>query len=373
MKGKLAGLGAINGFFFAVCAAFLLTATVGAETRVSGIIKKDTDWRSDQGPYLVVGDIWVKTSAVLRIEPGTVIRVASRERRMKRDTANVIPQLDHSDSQMVSIKIEGGIVCRGEREEPIRFLPIDTLGKSPIMWYGIVLDGVSEDYTEFSYVEVSGAVYGLRIRKCDPEVNNMLFAHNNTGVFCDAKSNPFLRNNTIVRNVITGILIRESNPRVSCNIIAFNRNHAVWSDGISQIDISHNCIFGSADGDLLDCPFELGVIARVNANGDSCDDWYNIYRDPIFKGSVADSIAVERDLKIATDPSRVRDTSLVKKASKDLLDNQAAQARHQEYPKYFLSPYSPCIDAGRPGKQYADIDGSKNDMGLYGGPGGKLE
>ncbi len=37
-----------------------------------------------------------------------------------------------------------------------------------------------------------------------------------------------------------------------------------------------------------------------------------------------------------------------------------------------LSPTSPCIDAGHDDNQYLDIDGSRNDMGAYGGPGSGL-
>lgn len=35
---------------------------------------------------------------------------------------------------------------------------------------------------------------------------------------------------------------------------------------------------------------------------------------------------------------------------------------------YHLQPGSPCIDAGRPGTAYEDCDGTRNDMGVYGGP-----
>ena len=37
---------------------------------------------------------------------------------------------------------------------------------------------------------------------------------------------------------------------------------------------------------------------------------------------------------------------------------------------YHLQEGSPCINTGNPGVQYYDTDGSRNDMGAYGGPGG---
>lgn len=35
-----------------------------------------------------------------------------------------------------------------------------------------------------------------------------------------------------------------------------------------------------------------------------------------------------------------------------------------------LDDYSPCVDAGNPSSMYDDTDGTRNDLGLYGGPGG---
>lgn len=37
---------------------------------------------------------------------------------------------------------------------------------------------------------------------------------------------------------------------------------------------------------------------------------------------------------------------------------------------FHLQIGSPCIDTGSPSPQYNDPDGSRNDMGAYGGPGG---
>jgi hypothetical protein len=37
---------------------------------------------------------------------------------------------------------------------------------------------------------------------------------------------------------------------------------------------------------------------------------------------------------------------------------------------FHLIPGSVCMDAGNPSQQYNDADGSRNDQGAYGGPGG---
>ena len=38
---------------------------------------------------------------------------------------------------------------------------------------------------------------------------------------------------------------------------------------------------------------------------------------------------------------------------------------------FHLLPVSPCIDTGHPGEEYLDVDGTRNDMGAYGGPYGE--
>ena len=37
---------------------------------------------------------------------------------------------------------------------------------------------------------------------------------------------------------------------------------------------------------------------------------------------------------------------------------------------FHLSDSSPCVDTGNPDAQYNDVDGTRNDMGAYGGPNG---
>jgi hypothetical protein len=87
--------------------------------------------------------------------------------------------------------------------------------------------------------------------------------------------------------------------------------------------IIYSDIFGNGGGrfaDINEGPVAIGVIALTNANGDSCDTYYNVYRDPLF----------------------------VDTASGD----------------YHLTENSPCIDAGDPALAN-DPDGTIADIGAY--------
>jgi hypothetical protein len=61
---------------------------------------------------------------------------------------------------------------------------------------------------------------------------------------------------------------------------------AVADPPISGWRIRHNTFFGNAGGDFYnlipDTSGSLGVVMQINANGDSCDAFYNLYLDPLF-------------------------------------------------------------------------------------------
>jgi len=128
-----------------------------------------------------------------------------------------------------------------------------------------------------------------------------------------------------------------ASPAVNCNecgmtfnscIVAYNRGNPDYgypsagiyvSSGSSPM-ITYCDIFGNDTAFGGRTPTAIGIIALTNARGDSCDTYYNIYRDPMF----------------------------VDAAGGD----------------YHLLANSPCIDAGDPSLPH-DPDGSVADMGAF--------
>ncbi|MBT4362444.1 MAG: hypothetical protein HOD11_15900 [Candidatus Marinimicrobia bacterium] len=53
-----------------------------------------------------------------------------------------------------------------------------------------------------------------------------------------------------------------------------------------------------------------------------------------------------------------------------ILETTSPSFINAESGNFHLSASSPCVDAGNPSQQYNDVDGSRNDMGAYGGIGG---
>ncbi len=334
---------------------------IWAETRVSGIITQSTRWTSKGSPYIIRGDIVVEKGARLSIAPGTRILVAPP---LHYDSD--IEQLDKTDSVTTAIKIKGMLSCIGRRDNRITFSPLGE-NRSNCSWYGIVFDGSYDQLTEIAFTDIAGACNGVVARTCSPIIRNSIIEFNNVGILCQDKGNARVYNCVIASNLVCGIRTIASNPVFYSNIITKNKNNGVWCDGVSRIEFKYNCVYGNTDGNFLDCNPELGIISEKHAE-DSADFAHNIFGNPIFAGSVGDSIAVERDITIPTEKSRVSDTLLAKVLHDKLVDSLAAHRRTQSHPRYSLSPYSPCRDAGAPFKQLKDPDGSRNDIGIYGGP-----
>jgi hypothetical protein len=344
-------------------ALFVSVAVMPAfsESLVGGIINKDTRWTADQGPYIITQDVFVTRRAHLAVGPGTVILIGKATYRDK-----MIPQIDALDSTTIAITIEGGLDCVGRADKRISFVPQSGEEQGP-RWYGIVFRKTPDNFTELAYTDISGAYNAVSIYNCAPAIHHCRIDFNNAGIVCGGQGNARVFNSVIVYNFSTGIKVSSANPVFQNNIIAFNRNNGVWCDGASRTTFEYNCVFGNPDGNLLDCDPELGVLKKKNDRKDSTDYKNNIYKNPIFAGSESDSVAVERDVSLPTDRSRIKDTTLAKVLHLALQDSLASKKRSARYMHYSLSRYSPCIHAGSPSSDFKNGDGSRNDMGLYGG------
>jgi hypothetical protein len=332
-----------------------------AETDAGGVLKRDERWTADKGPYVITQDLLVPRSVHLSIEPGTKILIA---RPSAQDRA--IPQIDALDSSMVAIVVEGTLSCVGRNNRHISFLP-QSGSEQGFYWYGIVFKRSSAQFTELAFTDVAGAYNAVSVLDCSPAIHHCQFTFNNIGLVCSQGGDARVYNCVFVSNAAAGIKISGSNPVMENNIIAFNRNNGVWCDGVSKMTFSYNCVFGNADGNFLECDPELGVLKKKNDNKDSVDYKNNMYKNPVFAGSQYDSLAVERDVSLPTDKSRIRDTALAKVLHAQLPDSLAAKKKALRYPPYSLSRYSPCVNAGDPSSDFKDDDGSRNDIGMYGG------
>jgi len=332
------------------------------DKEVGGRITRDTRWSMADGPYYLTSDLVVEKNARLTISPGCRIIVSNVP---KIDT--MIAQIDNIDMEKVAIKVHGTIICVGKNEMRITFSPDSSSGRQIPAWYGIVMDNANEQFTEVTHTDITGAYCAISFKECSPSVRNSVFEYNHIGIQCSDRANTQITNCIIAFNTAAGLRVLNANPNISNSIIIRNRNCGFWCDGLSKITISYNCIHENGDGNFMECDPELGIVTHKNDNGDSTDVFNNIFSDPVFIGSVADSAARQHDLSIPTERRKIKDFRIA-----EIIHAEAKQTkkttRTTPHGRYRPAKYSPCIAAGNPAKSFRDSDGSRNDIGIWGGP-----
>jgi predicted outer membrane repeat protein len=165
----------------------------------------------------------------------------------------------------------------------------------------------------------------------NPLISNCLIADNSCdssggGIAVSAACSPTILNCTISKDSADffggGVYLYQSSPIIKNSIISSCvGSGALYLDSLSLPVINYSDFFNPATQNFRGAvPDTLGTLAAVNANGDSCDLFYNILLDPLF------------------------------------LNTSDAD--------YHLQAGSPCIDAGDPASPL-DPDGTVADMGAY--------
>jgi parallel beta-helix repeat protein len=350
-----------------VVAALLFLARVPldgeAETRVGGMVNGTSRWSPEGNPYIVQSDIIVARSAELWIYPGTRIVIAEGK-----GADTTLPQFDKLDSGSVSIRVEGVLSCIGTKSKRITFVPAGT-GQGKLGWYGIIFNHARGSECRVEQTDVTGAYNGITVTGCAPLIRGCVLEQNNVGVNCQGGGAALVFNCIITGNFSAGIRVQGgADPHIANSIILDNKNNGVWCDGSSKFTFEYNCVYGNGDGNFLDCDPLLGRYTKRLGKSDSVDYADNLYRDPLFFGTPADSIAFAHDLKIPTDRSLIKKVSLALIVNDTLRDSSYAQYKSRNYPRFTLSKYSPCLRTGDPAPCFKNINGTRNDRGIYGGP-----
>jgi parallel beta-helix repeat protein len=341
----------------------LLVTLSPAEEYAPSVIHKETRWNLEESPYIIERDLTIEKGANLTIAPG--VRIIIRKPKL----FDTIAQYDATDSVLVSIRVKGTLSCIGKRDQHIQFIT-QSDSKNTFGWYGIVFDNAPGNFAEIAFANIVNAYRAISVRQSEPVIRNNIIEYNHIGIYCSVNGNAKIYNNTITGNFLAGIHVREANPHIANNIIYNNRNNGVLCDGKSKINFEYNCVYGNTDGDFLDCQPELGVIVKSKKKGTpETDIAHNIYKDPVFKGSPADSAAKAQDITLPTDVSDINDTSLANIYYEDGAAPRESPIKSKVVSKRFeLSSYSPCIESGLPGEEFKNVDKSRNTMGIWGGP-----
>ena len=350
-------------FFWPLLLSIFAVTVCVSEEHVGSHITKDTRWDADEGPYIISRDLVIDHGACLTISPG--VRVIIKKPKIY----DTIVQYDATDSQLVSIKVKGVLNCVGEIDRRIVFVTSNPQNTT-FGWYGIIFDNSQDDFTEIAFTDIVNAYRGISVKQSSPLLRNLILEYNHIGIFCSTKGNARIYNCVITHNFLSGIHVREANPQIANCIVAFNQNNGVLCDGISKINFEYNCVYGNDDGNFLDCDPQFGVLLSAKKKSKNRTDFaHNIYMDPIFAGSIADSLAQERDISLPTEKTKIKDTTLAKiyYSDKESIHTPVNPVKLNPG-KYTLSSYSPCINSGLSDAKFNNLNGTQNTMGIWGGP-----
>ena len=315
------------------------------QTVFSGIITENTWWTASNSPYILTNDVVIAPDARLVIEPGVTVLV-ERPTRIPEG----IQQIDQLDSFTVSIKVYGAIYALGTPTNPIIFRGQDVKTENiNTHWFGIFINSRRTQEITIGYAIISSAANGIWVKNGRPMIRNTLFEFNNTGLRIENRADVRAIHNIFSKNFLAGVRVLESNPFIFNSIFVDNNTIGLWGDGKAKIDLRNNLFFNNGRNFSNTDPL-FGIKSRVNANGDSTDFAGNMIADPIFVGSVR-----EASMRAAGRPERIPASQII---MNEINDNRRL---------YFLSPFSPAIDAGVSDRMFREPDGSLPDLGIWGG------
>jgi len=312
----------------------------------------------------------------LRIGPGVTVRFAKpRPCELEKKT---IDQVDWSDSMYTGIKAEGTLYVLGSEEKPVVFEP-ENPKAGAVGWDGLRLTGQKAGMAEIAFAVFRGANQAIAAEKAGFFIHHCLFEGNNTGILAGLRGDVGIINCDFIGNLSAGLVIRKAGPRIANNLFAGNRAYGIWADGRPAIQAMYNAFWQNREEACYKCPYVVLDTVKKNANGDACDAFGNLAANPVFTGSPSDAAAREADVALATPAHLVKDPELAKLEAEARAKEEAKtkSKRKKEYAAlgtgpYVLSKYSQLIDAGHPGRDFRDRDGSRNDIGLHGGPMGRI-
>jgi uncharacterized delta-60 repeat protein len=117
------------------------------------------------------------------------------------------------------------------------------------------------------------------------------------GVFCASSLDTFT-NCTFTGNSAAndggGVYCRDASSVFNSTIISFSNGDGIYFRNSSASVFKYCDVFGNSDGDIIfrdgdpsNGPAGIGNLTTTNANGDSCDLYYNIFLNPMFVDTAA--------------------------------------------------------------------------------------
>ncbi|MBU1936244.1 right-handed parallel beta-helix repeat-containing protein [bacterium] len=141
-----------------------------------------------------------------------------------------------------------------------------------------------------------------------PTISNCVIYDNSAdfggGIYCGENSSPIITRCTISDDSASfggGVSCRHASPVINSTIIAFAKGAGLYfHQDCSGSQIEYCDIFGNTSGEISyynqdpsQGPPGIGTISTTNANGDPCDEYFNIFLTPLFVDAVENNYHLE--------------------------------------------------------------------------------
>ena len=397
-----------------------------AQTEVAGDVFGV--WNVEGSPYIAIEAITVPAGEQLTIEPGVEVRF----------------------EEHFPLVVNGLLRAVGTEEDSIWF--ITNRWREDIRWGGIqFLEADDGCEIAFSHISTAGwvgapqTVRGILINRCSAIIRNSLITnctanggiwvwfapeaiienntiedidggaiwcsgegitritgnliHENAGYGIDAysKCTVLVRNNQILDNTGTGLILRNTSSIAENNLISRNARAGINSSAARAV-IKGNVISDNASpdngagiavsGNAIICGnLILNNASTRHGGGVSLggDGQVHLYNNVIFGNQAEDSpggvfvgsecqnsiqnciIWSNQGNEINTDHANIGFSNVQQGIDEEGMLQEDPGFVDPENGDFRLAENSPCIDAGNEFQMYTDADGSRNDMGAYGG------
>lgn len=281
------------------------------------------------------------------------------------------PPKDFSDSVYTTLTVEGAFYCIGTPKHPVRFLPADTTQGAP-PWDAIRVLGQREGRAEVAFTEFHGGNIGLYTERSDFYIHHCLFEDNNTGLWTDRRGDVTVLNSVFARNRSTGLYIENAAPHVVNSVFWENRGYGIWADGHKVASLEYNAFQGNAEEDCYRCAHDVLPLGEGGIP-DSTDKFGNLRADPYFVNSAAFVAQRAADPRYDTPDHLIKDTAMAAAEKRTRWkwwkkEEGAKEFKPRGQGPYRLSEYSSLKNAGHPARGLRNTDGTRGDIGLWGGP-----
>lgn len=280
---------------------------IGTIVELEAILTNET-WRAENSPYYIHKELQIPSFAKLTLEPGTLLKFMP------------------TDAEPQQLVVFGELQAQGTEQSPIVFTSLNesTHGEWGGLYFDDEIPATTLQHCEIRYAENGVVCFssnlalenctisnsfdtGFLAQDCSPRLSRTIISNSSGGDFDDgiqlinASSSTVIENVTIVDNDRVGIACFSSNPQIINSVIVDNST-GIHSDGPAPT-VTYSDVWSN----------------NFNYSGGASPGTGSISADPLFTAPDSGDFSLQRG--------------------------------------------SPCLDAGNPGTQFNDPDGTRNDMG----------